>query len=285
MKIWVETVLVGVVAAVGIAYLAINAEEPADPRRVDGARPWSELCEITDCTQFPRGQASFVMTNGDTLYTKIWHRKPRCCGTAGKVFFDPETDTHVFLDAEKVVFSHRDLEQMNGTKGDVSRAAEMYFTSSEQFTHHALRQIGIVHKLLDPDDLSINIESFAPVTYAPDFLLFYQSTANKSAYSLISRTPDFLGHRVAVNCDSFRCGMTSFDFAEGPGKIGVKILKAPDRQTIPGFYAHCDETQTIQTCPAFSKNVETYKDFLTDIGALYVFLKTHPDERVSHVRN
>jgi hypothetical protein len=248
-----------------------------------GSRPWSELCAETNCERFPRGHISYVMTNGDTLYTKPLTWRGRCCGL-GRPFHNPETETGVVLDAVKVEFYEDDFREMGVTKYDWPGQAEMFFASSEKILYRSGRESTLSGMLNGPRDLSLDPNGMELITAVPDFLYFHQSESRKSVFSVISRDPILFGHRVSVNCGN-NCNMLSFDFEEGPGTVGLHVRRTFDFHTIPGFLVNCGKTQTIQTCPAFSKNVEVYRDFIKDISALYAFLKIHPNERVSHVRN
>lgn len=283
MKLWIKTLVVCVfiIGTIGALFAYSNFKEQ---EKLGGSRPWSELCELTDCKKFPSGHLSFVMTNGDVLYTKHLTSGGRCCGVEGKNFYDPDTDTGVVLDGVRVNFYDNDFQEMGVHKYEWAGQAEMFFASSEKILYGDDREITISRALQGPSDLSLDLEGMEPVTSAPDFLLFHQYAPTKSAFSVISRDPIFMGHRMTVNCGT-DCNMVSFDFEEGRGKVGLNVRSTFDFQTIPGFFPNCDKSQMVQTCTAFSKNAEVYKNFINDISALYAFLKIQPDERINHVRD
>ena len=282
MKIWMKAILGGIVTF-GALFAYSKFEEKKD---LKGSRSWSELCDLTDCERFPAGHLSFVMTNGDVLYTKSPISGRRCCGVEGKNFYDPDTDTAVVLDGEKVHFYDEDFREMGVRKYNwPDQAVDNFFASTEKALYgKKSRENAVLSSLYGTDELSLNIDGMNPILATPDFLLYFQAKIKRSAFSVISRDPIFFEHRISVTC-RHRCSILSFDFEEGPGKVGLRILNTWDH-TIPGFTQNCNfKTQTIQTCPAFVENVGAYKGFLKDVSALYAFLKLHPDERASHVRN
>ncbi|MFQ6546993.1 hypothetical protein AADZ90_003500 [Aestuariibius sp. 2305UL40-4] len=283
-------------------HLPADGIEIENPEMLDEISEWSELCEITDCDQFPVGYETYAF--GPEVYyfphhDKLAALKPRGVAArgvrAGRFVDGPDDGTHArsFSQSQGLSISWccDDLLNYYGLSDEMpwfrdeppglysEIVINLRISPFDDRDHNSVRRPRPLQDL--PEDATPEqIEAAGARSYNDDFWALSVEEPNSvgfRAFRLLSKDPMLNGHHIRVYCDGL-CRFRTHAFEEDPEETRPHLILMWVKITGDNLFL-CSWEEVENGCDPSPDVFDKVPQMLSAIEDMFEAAQVFPDEQ------